>query len=485
MDAGGGRSAVIASAVIGSARGREASQAAVDAWLRHVPRSVDAETIRRAWRALSRPYDVNSWRLPLPVWAQRPLEESGREAWQTLGADLSRAASAPGICIYIHVPFCTSKCGFCDSYSFRLGSHREERVAEYVGLLCEELRQWAELGRLRDRPVSTVHLGGGTPTCLGEEGLARLVACCRAGFNTSVETEWALEATVESLTPGMIDALHDLGFRRLHVGVQSLEDPARVAIGRRRPSAEAVEKVAATKARGWVVSVDLLCGLPNQTLTGFIGGIETLIDAGVDGFSLYELLIYPQNRRWAQEHDLTERDHLPNFLMFLAGANVLESHGYGRNLFNHWAGPRDRNVYFTFPTRGEDCLAIGPIADGVFGDYHYRHLRYAPYLEAARSGQPGLEGGLRRTAVETRMQPLVTELLSGRLASEEWPDLRDPEGDRLLDRWQANALVETDAAGDHRLTASGAWFAGNLVAELTGRGPRQAYRSLPAPPIPG
>jgi hypothetical protein len=141
-------------------------------------------------------------------------------------------------------------------------------------------------------------------------------------------------------------------------------------------------------------------------------------------------------------------------------------------------------VYFTFPTRGEDCLAIGTIADGVFGDYHYRHLRYAPYLAAVRSGRPGLEGGLRRTAVESRMQPLVTELLSGRLSSAGWAELRDPEGDRLLERWEANALVEPDGTGAPHLTASGAWFAGNLVAELTGRGPRRVHRSVQEAVIP-
>jgi oxygen-independent coproporphyrinogen-3 oxidase len=479
MGAAGGRSAVIA-----SPHRPRASEAAVEAWLRQAPRSVDVETVRRAWLALSQPYDVNRWCLPLPVWAQRPLEERGGEAWQTLLDDLSRATSAPGICVYIHVPFCTSKCGFCDSYSFGLGSHRDERIETYVEHLCRELQLWSELGQLRHRPVSTVHLGGGTPTCLGEEGLERIVACCRDRLNTSASTEWAVEATVASLTTGMIDALHELGFRRLHIGVQSLEDPVRAAIGRRSPSAEVVQSVVATRARDWVVSVDLLCGLPHQTLTGFVAGIEALINAGVDGCSLYELLIYPQNRRWARGYNLTERDHLPNYLMFLAGASVLESNGYGRNLFNHWAGPRDRNTYFTFPTRGEDCLAIGTIADGVFGDYHYRHLRYAPYLVALRSGRPGLEGGLRRTAVESRMQPLVTELLSGRLFSAGWAELRDPEGDRLLERWQANALVEPDGNGAAHLTASGAWFAGNLVAELTGRGPRRVHRSVQEAVIP-
>lgn len=142
---------------------------------------------------------MNRWRLPLPVWAQRPYDDSGVRAWETLQRDLAGADPARPFCIYLHVPFCSSKCGFCDSYSFKLDSHRDERIAGYVDCLCRELRLWSEQGHLRQRPVSTVHLGGGTPPFLGEGGLARVVECCRDCFNVSPETEWALEATVESL----------------------------------------------------------------------------------------------------------------------------------------------------------------------------------------------------------------------------------------------------------------------------------------------
>ena len=150
---------------------------------------------------------------------------------------------------------------------------------------------------------------------------------------------------------------------------------------------------------------------------------------------------------------------------------------YGRNLFNHWANARDANVYFTFPTRGKDCLAVGTIADGVFGDYHYRHPRYAPYLRTAQAGWPGLEGGLRRNPFENRMQPLVTTVLSGHIPSAQCLELTTPEGESPVERWQARGLVEADPRGGLRLTASGAWFAGNLIAELTGQGPQQVCQA--------
>ncbi|NLX09591.1 MAG: radical SAM protein [Chloroflexi bacterium] len=429
-----------------------------DEFFRHAPPTWGLEPIREAWCALGPRYDVNQWRLPLPPWVHRSYDYGGAQAWDMLRHDLALANDRQPFCIYLHVPFCSRKCGFCDSYSFKLGAHIPERIAGYVERLCYELQLWSAQGSLSRRPVSTVHLGGGTPTYLGEAALAQVIACCKACFATSPATEWALESTVEALTPGMIETMHALGFRRLHLGVQSLQDEVRTIIGRRRPAAEALERIAATLARGWIVSVDLVCGLPAQTLTGFVGDIEALIAAGVNGFSLYELLIYPQNRRWAERWGLTRRDHLTNYFTFMAGAQTLSAHGYTKNLFNHWADARDENIYFTFPTRQEDLLAVGTIADGVFGDFHYRHPPYTPYLKAACGGLPGLEGGLRRTAFESWLQPLRTRVLSGHFDARQVP--------ALLDEWQAHGLITCDAGGAH-LTNSGSWFAGNMVHELT------------------
>ncbi len=440
-----------------------------DDFFRNAPPSVDMDFIRQQWLALKSPYDVNHWRLPLPIWKQRSYDDSGHRAWEILGGDLSKADLSRPICIYMHVPFCSSKCGFCDSYSFKLGNHKEDVLEGYLERLCSEMRLWSAQGNLRQRPVSTVHLGGGTPTYLGEDGLARLVECCKQSFAVSDATEWALETTAKELTPRMMETMHSLGYRRLHVGVQSMENRVRKVIGRRCPSSEVLQRIEAALALGWVVSVDLICGLPFQTLEGFIDGIERLVEAGVNGFSLYELLVYPQNYKWADIHGLTRRSHVPNYFLFQAGASLLANYGYGKNLFNHWADCYDKNVYFTFPSRNEDCLAIGAIADGVIGDYHYRHPRYAPYLHTPL---PGLEGGLRRNALENVMHPLATALLSSHINHQFLPAFLEP-GDQgepsLIDCWMENGMLENEAGGGVQLTANGAWFAGNLVHDLARR----------------
>ncbi|HUM70624.1 MAG TPA: radical SAM protein, partial [Chloroflexota bacterium] len=432
-----------------------------DEYFADAPTAVNVPQIREQWLALSPPYDVERWLLPLPVWGQRPYEHNGAAAWQTLRVDLAHAASDRPFCIYLHAPFCSSKCHFCDCYSFKLGAHQTEHIQNYVNRVCAELQLWGCQGNLSQRPVSTVHMGGGTPTFLGEVALTQIVECCRAHFTITDDTEWALESTVESLTPGMIATMHQLGYRRLHLGVQSLEELVRAAINRRRPVTELLARIEQTLALGWVVSVDLVCGLPEQTLAGFVDDIQTLIAAGVNGFSLYELLIYPQNQKWAESLGLTQRRHVPNYFMFQAGASVLESHGFHKSLFNHWADGRDQNIYFTFPTRGEDCLAIGTIADGVLGDYHYRHPRYAAYMRQCGPEQPGLEGGLRRTAGESALLPMRTAVLSGTIPPQFVPILQamTANGQSLLHYWQQQKLIQPGGNGGYVLTANGGWFA--------------------------
>jgi coproporphyrinogen III oxidase-like Fe-S oxidoreductase len=437
-----------------------------DTWVRahRLPPEVDAVDLRREALALRPPYRIAGRHLPLPVWARRPLADSAAAAWRVLRRDVPAIDAARPFCIYVHLPFCPERCAFCDCYSFRLGRHRQRHVDGYLALLAQEMALWSGLGTLARRPVSTLHLGGGTPTFLGEEALARLVDLLRAHFALEAATELALESTAAELTPAMLAHLHGLGFRRLHVGVQSLDEGQRRALNRRAPAADVLAALGRAVAAGWVVSVDLIYGLPGQRLDGLLDDVWALIAAGVDGFSLYELQISSRNRRWAARHGLLDRDREENYLLAQVAGRYLAVRGYRKTLFNHFAGAHDTNLYFTFPERGEDLLALGTIADGVFGDYHYRHPEYAAYRRGVGDDAPGLAGGLRRTARENRLQPLVTALMAGRVPA---PLLEALAGDGLGEAWLASRLLAPGPGGDYWLTGNGSWFVGNMISELT------------------
>ena len=447
--------------------GSHVEQRSLDRFFAAAPPEVDLEAIRREWLALRPPYRIADRHLPLPVWARRPFTESGEQAWQVLRRDVPFIDAARAFCIYIHIPFCASRCSFCDCYSFRLASHRERHIHGYLDLLTREMDLWSRLGTLARRTVSTVHFGGGTPTDLGVKPFSRLVRRCRERFATSAETEWALESTVSELSPEMLACLDELGFTRLHVGVQTLQDSIRQALNRRASARMALATIAQAVESGWVVSVDLIYGLPGQTLSGLLDDVRSLASLGVNGFSLYELQLSSRNRKFARQHGLDSRDRQLNYWLSQAAAHLLNSLGYRKTLFNHYADDRDTNLYFTFPARGEDCLALGTIADGYFGDYHYRHPEYAAYSRSLGDSLPGLQGGLCRNELENRLQPLSIALLAGSVDSSLFAD---PVSQALLRDWCDSLLLTGDPeTGKLRLTGNGSWFVGNMLSELQAR----------------
>jgi oxygen-independent coproporphyrinogen-3 oxidase len=434
-----------------------------------IPPEVDWDAIQAEWAMLQPPYDIDARRLPLPVWARRGLSENGPATWAAVRAELSQTSPQKAFCIYIHIPFCAQKCAFCDCYSFRLGQRQAEHIEKYVAALEREIRLWSQAGTLAQRPVSTVHFGGGTPAFIGETAFQRLVDSVHHNFNTDTRTEWALETTSSELTEGMFDLLASLGFTRLHLGVQSLDDAIRQRLNRREPATTVMGKLSKALSLGWITSVDLIYGLPSQTLASLLDDIHALADLGMDGFSLYELQRSPNNRRFIEQNGLAYRERIIDYLLFQSAAQILAGLGYRKTLFNHFARARDANLYFTFPERGEDCLALGTIADGVFNDYHYRHPVYAAYRQVVTADFPGLQGGIRLSPRESQIAPLETAILSGRLPAGEFAQILGRErAESLLQHWADAGLITLDPqkAGQLRLTSSGSWFAGEMLAEL-------------------
>jgi coproporphyrinogen III oxidase-like Fe-S oxidoreductase len=442
---------------------------AFDELFRLAPPEVDVAAIRREWLALRPPYRIADRHLPLPIWARRPFTDTGEQAWQTLCRDLPALSPARPFCIYLHVPFCHQRCAFCDCYSFRLAAHIDDHVVRYLDCLDREMRLWSDLSA---RPVSTVHFGGGTPTFLNPPAFERLVTLIRSHFAAGPATEWALESTASTLTPARLAHLAGLGFTRLHVGVQTLQDGVRQQLGRQASARAVLGAIAAAVERGWIVSVDLIFGLPGQDLAGLLVDIRALAAAGIHGFSLYELQHSSRNRHFVQAHGLDRRDRQINYFVAQAASHLLVALGYRKTLFNHYADHRDTNLYFTFPARGEDCLALGAIADGYFGDYHYRHPEYAAYTRTVGAAGPGLQGGLRRTAWENRLQPLTVALMAGSVPPALLAPSDSPLPPDLLAAWQQSLLLAPDpATGALRLTGNGSWFLGNMLSHLSAAHP--------------
>jgi len=433
----------------------------------NTPDFFDVKEILRYYLALNQKYQINNNHMPLPIWRRKGFTDDEKTAWERLQYINDQIPPDRGISIYVHVPFCPSRCSFCDCLTMQVRNHIPRVLNDYHKALLHEINAWQACSTLPKRPVTTVHFGGGTPLFLGFERFQSLVDALRASFNVTAETEWAIETTSASLNPPMLEKLTELGIRRLHLGVQSMEDHVRPLLKRRESSSQVLEKIRKAHGLGWITSVDLLVGLPLETPSGMLVGINDLIDAGVDGFSIYEINLSNQNMRFANQYHLLDRDRRENYFLFLAAVNHLNQAGFRKNLFNHFANDRDQNLYFTFPLRSEDCLAIGAYADGVFDDYHYRHLNYRKTMDQTTPTQPALQGGIKQPEEFQKLFPVEILLLSGEFTSKQINQvLPHQKTDALIQPWEAALLVEKTQPGCYSLTPNGAWFSGNMITDL-------------------
>jgi coproporphyrinogen III oxidase-like Fe-S oxidoreductase len=214
--------------------------------------------------------DPETRRIPLPVWARYGLTQTGESAWEAICQDSDSFSTTQSYCMYIHIPFCESKCSFCDCYSFALRKNADVHRKAYGALLRQEIETWARLPSLTRRLISTIHFGGGTPVYLSLLYLQEIASALRTHFDVSPSTEWAIEITTSENCAEGADKLAEMGIRRIHFGVQTLADPVRQLIRRREPAQSVLEKVTNAVRTGQIVSVDLIFGLPGQTLTGFL-----------------------------------------------------------------------------------------------------------------------------------------------------------------------------------------------------------------------
>jgi oxygen-independent coproporphyrinogen-3 oxidase len=295
---------------------------------------------------------------------------------------------------------------------------------------------------------------------------ARIVRQCRQSFLTSEQTEWALETTSSLLRAEDLTRLAEWRFSRLHVGIQTLHDHLRQAIGRRESSREAIVKLKQALGAGFVVSADILYGLPGQGLADFLDTVTELIDLGIHGLSVYRFNVSKRNRRFVNRYQDFVRDAPRDYVFFQAADQLLAAAGYRKNHFAHFARPEDRNLYFTCPQRGEDLLALGPTADGCFGTYRYRHPGYGRYVHDFKNNPdvPALEGGSEETALETRAHPAVIGVMGSRIRRK----IHEQLGiESLLGKWAECLLIQKKAGGDmYTLTPGGSWHVNAMIADI-------------------
>ncbi|MGC2323722.1 MAG: radical SAM family heme chaperone HemW [Terriglobales bacterium] len=201
--------------------------------------------------------------------------------------------------IYISVPFCRSKCSYCN---FASGVFAREMVAGYVGRVCADIgrvRQTAsEMGGILDRKADSIYLGGGTPTTLAPPQIERVFAALRQEFEIDREAEITVEcAPGAPLAPEMLETLVRVGVNRVSLGVQSFVDAEAAAVGRLHTRAAVLDDIARLRAVGITdINIDLIAGLPHQTAASWQISLDQTLAAGVPHVSVYMLEVDEDSR---------------------------------------------------------------------------------------------------------------------------------------------------------------------------------------------
>jgi putative oxygen-independent coproporphyrinogen III oxidase len=345
--------------------------------------------------------------------------------------------------IYVHLPYCASRCGYCAFVVTTDGSSRDaylHAVEAEGALAAEEARDWV---------FDSIYLGGGTPSLLPSASIERLLSALRKSFGVAADAEVTLEANPEDVSADAARSWNAAGVTRISVGVQSLSDRELSAVGRRHDSAKARAAVSLLSASGMSVSGDLILGLPFQTAESFRGSLAGLLEAGVSHVSVY-LLEVEKSRVMEEDRRLHPETYLGDDAqadVWLEMGETLASRGLRHYEISNWGEPgRESRHNLKYWTR-TPTLGLG-----VAAHEHWAGRRRAN-VSALEAYVAGLAQGRRPRALDVEVGDVEAAKESVYLG------LRLSEG-------VPRAAIETQvkSAGDDRLPADyDGWFAAGIL----------------------
>ena len=299
--------------------------------------------------------------------------------------DVNFALSEP-ILLYVHVPFCRRKCGYCSFYS---GPWSDDAGAAYLEAACRELAQW---GQRLDRPrVATVYMGGGTPSLLPGKAFLRFRQELDRWFQLEKDLEWTVEGNPESAdSPSFFRQLRQAGVNRFSLGVQSFDDHDLNLLGRLHTADQAVHSFEMAREAGFDnIGLDLIWGLPDQTVAGWFRNLERAVDLGPSHMSCYGLSVDSGTRLEQAVHDeslvLPEEEKLEE--MFLGGSAFLQEQGYLHYEISNFCRPDRESRHNGGYWSGRPYLGIGPAAVSCLNGKRWRNPeKPGRYAESAAAG---------------------------------------------------------------------------------------------------
>jgi putative oxygen-independent coproporphyrinogen III oxidase len=388
------------------------------------------------------------------------------------------------VALYVHVPFCVSKCAYCDFYS-RVGD--DALYSRFVDAALFEAGHWSHFDLLDDVP--TLYIGGGTPTILGDE-LVRLVRGLTETARLRLGAEVTIETNPETTSPELVAALMEAGATRFSLGVQSFDDDVLRTLGRRHDAAKAAHAVSTLQRAGVDFSIDLICGVPGQDEASWRDTLDRAAATGARHCSVYPLAVeagtpldeaVTDGRLPAPDQDLAAD-------MMLLAREHMARHGLDRYEVANYAHPGHESRHNTAYWSGGAYIGVGPGAHSMVPYPAFERVADAEGWTVAEAGADGVPPARVRFAHAPDTEAYLRDPLA-RPAEEEYLDtaaasredvmlgMRLTRGvpardviaaglDGVMERLAAQGLAELHSdvdGGDRWRTTERGWLLGNEV----------------------
>ena len=291
--------------------------------------------------------------------------------------------------IYIHIPFCKRRCIYCDFFS----TTQSDQKSTYVRALCEELRIRKDY--LQEEDIETIYLGGGTPSQLSQKELELIFTTIYNIYKVKENAEITLEANPDDLTPEYVTMLRQLPINRISMGIQTFQENTLKLLHRRHTAQQAVEAFYRCREAGFQnISIDLMYGLPGETLEMWIHDLKQAIGLHPEHISAYHLIYEEGTVLWKlrEECQVKEADEDLSVSLFSTLIDMLTQAGYQHYEISNFCLPGLHSQHNSSYWTGKKYLGCGPSAhsyNGVSRQWNVASLD--KYMTGISSGQPDFE----------------------------------------------------------------------------------------------
>ena len=406
---------------------------------------------------------------PLPL-GDKPPENGLFTASEILGSE-SRSFHA-----YVHIPFCTVKCGYCDFNTYTSNELGTLKQSDFAASLIGEVSLSAKIlqqSNVAPRKLKTVFFGGGTPSLLPAADLISILDSLESKFGFQGDAEITFEANPDSVTRESLSALKDAGFTRISIGMQSAVPDVLKTLERTHNPENVAIALEIAKSLGFRTSLDLIFGAPGETLSQWEDTIAQVIELDPGHLSAYSLIVEPGTKlaRQISSGELAEVDEDLQADKYELADKLLSEAGYSWYEISNWSKSEDlKSNHNLAYWSGQDWWGYGPGAHSHLGSmrwWNHKHpLSYANLLEKNTSPAAGREQLDSKTAALERI--LLESRTSEGMSIEQIKKLQ-PGSEAAISQLIADGLIEGPEAiaGKLLLTLKGRLLADAVVRELS------------------